>query len=55
MWFKSFLFTLAMVLMLCFSIGCDPDPDHPWEDPAPHPDQPAPYVPDEGNNVENRE
>lgn len=52
MWFKSFLLTLAAILMLGFSLGCEPEHEDPMEDPgAPEGyEEPAPegYEPPEG-------
>ena len=50
MWLKGLIFTLAMILMLGFSLGCEREPEDPWEEqgppppeePAPPPGEPAP-------------
>ena len=71
MWLKGLIFTLAMVLMLGFSLGCEPEQEDPWEEPAPPPEEPAPppdepapprdepapenYGPAEENNAEPRD
>ncbi len=54
MWFKGFLLTLAAILMLGFSMGCEPEHEDPMEDPgAPEgyeePGAPEGYEPPEGD------
>ncbi len=34
MWYKGFLLTLAAILMLGFSMGCEPEHEDPMEDPG---------------------
>ncbi|WP_291321378.1 hypothetical protein [Desulfonatronospira sp.] len=33
MWYKGFLMTLALILVLGFSMGCEPEHEDPMEEP----------------------